>query len=187
VFLTLQLYPSVSCIPVNAEEKKLDIFIGPPTDLQTQKLAQVRGKNNLCAALFLRGGCTTSKHCSFGHDPTGVDDDVPCAFRYFLRTRGCARKGACRLEDCTWGHVCSRSACAGDSQSRREGVCYLTRHAHDMDCNVLQWVPKDESAPNTFEKMAKTREGENAVSRAAAVIKESAMGDLQGPVHGRTN
>ena len=110
-------------IPVNAEGERLDIFMEPPTGLQSHKLTKFRAKNSLCAALFLRGGCTTSEHCPYSHNPAGVDDDVLYAFRYFLRVRGCAKKGACRIGDCTWGHVCSRPACAGGSQSRREGVC----------------------------------------------------------------
>ena len=100
-----------------------------------------------------------------------VDDDVLYAFRHFLRARGCGKKGNCRIEDCTWGHVCSRSACAGDSQSRREGSCCLTRHAHEMDCKASHWIPADRSAADTFENMAKARDEEYAASRAAASNK----------------
>jgi hypothetical protein len=90
----------------------------------------------LCNNYQLNGQCDSGPSCKYDHSP--IDDGTRLALERLARSLPCSRRGGCRLEFCTSGHICQESACQHYGGKK---ACRMPYAAHFEKFEVASFVP----------------------------------------------
>ncbi len=66
-------------------------------------------RRRVCNSFHLSGSCDSGDRCAFDHEP--LDDDCLPALESLALSQPCTRRGGCRLDGCTHGHICQNLEC----------------------------------------------------------------------------
>lgn len=141
VYFELLLLPRKRDIPegfvaINDKNHRVDAYI-PPTsaDIISRLKARV-DKRRVCNSLHLFRFCDAGDRCEYDHGH--LDDEFLPALESLARSQPCPRRGACRVETCTHGHICQNPEC-----KHRGGkvFCRLPYQAHKEPLTNVRFVP----------------------------------------------
>jgi hypothetical protein len=136
--LTLPKEKNGNLIPVNSTGHRLDIWLpaASNTDYSAYSV-RVTQQGKLCNDYQLKGYCTKGgTNCILDHNP--IPKDIKLVLKHMVRSYPCSRRGDCRREDCSMGHIYFLDKC--DSSKR---YCRLNNSMHGIDPVVAKWVPAD--------------------------------------------
>ncbi|KAK4462105.1 hypothetical protein QBC42DRAFT_84035 [Cladorrhinum samala] len=125
-------------IAVNANNHRLDPYI-PPPDSDTAALLKARtDKRRVCNSFLLNGSCDAGLECNYDHSP--MDPACLSALESLARSQPCPKRGACKKESCTHGHICQVLNC-----KHRGGkvYCKIPYTSHLEDLNVARYIQVD--------------------------------------------
>ncbi|GAB1317864.1 CCCH zinc finger DNA binding protein [Madurella fahalii] len=123
-------------IAVNKANYRLDAYL-PPVSAETIGRLKARvDKKRVCNSFHLNGYCDAGDRCEYDHEP--LEEEFLPALESLARSQPCPRRGGCRLETCTHGHICQCKEC-----KHRGGkvYCKLPYLAHLEDLDVADFVP----------------------------------------------
>jgi len=97
-------------------------------------------KRRVCNSFHLSGSCDAGDRCGFDHEP--LDEDCLPALEVLALSQPCTRRGGCRLDGCTHGHICQNPEC-----KHRGGKAYcripVLSHLESLaDTRYVPAVPK---------------------------------------------
>ncbi|KAL2118895.1 hypothetical protein VTJ04DRAFT_5854 [Mycothermus thermophilus] len=123
-------------VPINDNNFRLDCYLGPVSAEVQNRLKSIIEKRKLCNSYHLQGSCDIGDKCPFGHTP--IEPELLPALELLARSQPCPRRGACRLEGCTHGHICQNPEC-----KYRGGkvYCRLPVGCHREKLVVAEYVP----------------------------------------------
>ncbi|KAG7294126.1 hypothetical protein NEMBOFW57_004190 [Staphylotrichum longicolle] len=124
------------CVAVNDNNYRLDPYLPPINpDVMSRLKARV-DKRRVCNSFHLQGSCDAGDRCEYDHEP--LEPEFLPALESLARSQPCPRRGACRLEGCTHGHICQNSEC-----KHRGGkvYCKLPYLSHLEAPAVARYVP----------------------------------------------
>ncbi|KAL2266712.1 hypothetical protein VTJ83DRAFT_6064 [Remersonia thermophila] len=96
-------------VPVNCDDHRLDCYLEPVTTAVETRLRKRIEQKKLCNAYHLANFCGSGDRCEFDHEP--LEADLLAALERLARAHPCPRRGACRVEGCTHGHICQNLKC----------------------------------------------------------------------------
>ncbi|KXX77112.1 hypothetical protein MMYC01_205401 [Madurella mycetomatis] len=123
-------------IPVNKTGHRLDAYL-PSVSAETISRLKARvDKKRVCNSFHLNGSCDAGDRCEYDHEP--LEEKFLPALESLARSQPCPRRGGCRLDTCTHGHICQCKEC-----KHRGGKvhCKLPYLAHLEDLAVAGFVP----------------------------------------------
>lgn len=135
-------------IPVNKNNYRLDAHL-PPVNAETLSRLKARvDKRKVCNMFHLNGFCDAGDRCEYDHEP--IEEEFLPALESLAHSQPCPRRGACRLDSCTHGHICQTKDC-----KHRGGkvYCKLPYLAHLEDLAVADYAPsvtKQGRKPSNF-------------------------------------
>lgn len=137
----LMLLPTAKDIPdgyvmVNDNNHRLDPGL-PVVSADVIDRLKVRvNKKRVCNSFHLHGFCDAGDGCEYDHEP--LDQELLPALAALARSMPCPRRGGCRLEGCSQGHVCQIPDC-----THRGGkvYCKLPYLSHLQPLTVARHVP----------------------------------------------
>lgn len=144
------------CIAVNANNHRLDPYITPPDSDTVARLKGRIDKRRVCNNFLLNGSCDSGLECSYDHSP--LDQACLSALESLARSQPCPKRGACKKEGCTHGHICQVLNC-----KHRGGkvYCKLPYASHMEDLAVSKYVQVDNKDRRT--SPTHTHSSENSV------------------------
>lgn len=151
-------------IPLNKDDKRLDIAMGPPTTKVWVLYNAACENKKPCIRYHLNAAC--GPYCLFDHNP--VKEEVKYAMRFKEISKPCSWGGDCRRAGCLRGHICQSNKCKGPYS------CLMGLKLHGVDMDVVKWVePFMRPGVNAHGGSESPRPAEPAVNETAeAVIKE---------------
>jgi hypothetical protein len=97
------------CVAVNRNGYRLDPY-SPPINANVMSRLKARvDKRRVCNSFHLQGVCDAGDRCEYDHEP--LEADFLPALEALARSQPCPRRGTCRLEGCTHGHICQNPEC----------------------------------------------------------------------------
>ncbi|ORY08516.1 hypothetical protein BCR34DRAFT_569763 [Clohesyomyces aquaticus] len=123
-------------IPLNKDNKRIDIYIKPPTQAEWAVYNDRFRRQKPCNSHHLQGGCTTF-NCPYDHSP--LEPEAHHCLKYVLKCNPCPKKGACRAADCFYGHICQKDECVGHIKG-----CKMKADLHNVDPKMISLVPAEE-------------------------------------------
>src|SRR3569833_622136 len=141
--------PSKEAVPqgsvaVNKNDYRLDPYIAPASLESASRFKARIEKRRLCNQFQLNGSCMVGELCEYDHDP--LEAHLKPVLESFARSRPCSRRGSCRNEFCTQGHVCQNSAC---KYRGGKAFCKLPGPSHAEDLAVARFVPANGQEPRS--------------------------------------
>jgi hypothetical protein len=121
----------------------------PPTEGEWDMYNDRFRRKKPCNTFHLTGICM-SFNCVFDH--TMLSSVELQVLKYILKCHLCPRKGACRLENCFYGHLCQKDGCTGQMKG-----CKMKPEAHAVDPIQASVVPalrdgEEEDEERNFEE-----------------------------------
>ncbi len=124
------------CVAVNDKGYRLDpYFVQASPDMVSRLKARV-DKRKVCNSFHLQGSCDAGDRCEFDHEP--MEADFLLALESLARSQPCTRRGACRLEGCTHGHICQNLECR---HRGGKAYCKLPYLSHMEDLTPTRFPP----------------------------------------------
>lgn len=123
-------------VPVNKNQHRLDFYMAPASLEDWAAFNGRAARHKLCNNYHLTGVCSNGLDCQYDHGP--ISPGVKQCLQHVARSLPCSRRGACRLTNCSQGHICQRPDC-----KHRGGktFCKVPFAAHNQDLHVAQYVP----------------------------------------------
>jgi len=108
------LLPTAKDIPdgyvmVNDNNHRLDPGLPVVSADVIDRLKERVHKKRVCNSFHLQGFCDAGDGCEYDHEP--LDQELLPALAALARSMPCPRRGGCRLEGCSQGHVCQIPDC----------------------------------------------------------------------------
>ena len=128
------------CVAVNESGHRLDAYLPPSSANLVARLMVRIDKRRVCNSFQLQGSCDAGDRCEFDHEP--LEPELLTPLESLARSQPCPRKGACRLEGCTHGHICQNPEC---KYRRGKAYCKLPYLAHIESLTAVHYpasVPK---------------------------------------------
>ncbi|KAL2163262.1 hypothetical protein VTH06DRAFT_5318 [Thermothelomyces fergusii] len=124
------------CVMVNENNHRLDPSLPVVSaDVMDRLLARIK-KRQVCNKFHLQGSCEAGDRCEYDHEP--LESDLVPALARLARSQPCTRRGECRQDSCTRGHICQNLEC------RHRGgklMCKLPYYVHTEPLMVARYVP----------------------------------------------
>lgn len=123
-------------VALNKNEHRLDPYIVPSAPDIISRLRTRVNKQRLCNNYHLKGHCDAGNSCPYNHEP--LNAELKRALESLAYTHPCHRRGGCRFETCTSGHICQNQDC-----KRRGGKanCKMPYLSHNEDFLVARYAP----------------------------------------------
>jgi len=124
------------CVAVNGNNYRLDPYVPPVSPDVISRLKARVDKRRVCNSFHLQGACDAGDRCEYDHEP--LEPEFLPALESLARSQPCPRRGACRLDGCTHGHICQNPEC-----KHRGGkvYCKLPYLSHVEDLAVARYLP----------------------------------------------
>ncbi|KAK4122057.1 hypothetical protein N657DRAFT_554160, partial [Parathielavia appendiculata] len=127
-------------VAVNENNYRLDPYLAPVSASVMGRLKARVDKRRVCNSFQLQGICDAGDRCEYDHEP--LDAEFLPALEALARTQPCPRRGACRLVECTHGHICQNMDCKHRGGKAYCKLPYLS-HLEDLrDVRYSHGVPK---------------------------------------------
>lgn len=123
-------------IPLNKDNQRLDAHIRAPTQEEWAIYNGRFRKQKPCNSFHLQRVCTTFG-CPYDHNE--LEPEARHALEYVLKCQSCPRKGACRVSDCFYGHLCQKDDCIGQMKG-----CKMRADLHKVDPKLKSMVPAED-------------------------------------------
>ncbi|KAL1836328.1 hypothetical protein VTJ49DRAFT_5299 [Mycothermus thermophilus] len=123
-------------VPVNNNNYRLDCYLEPVSTAIGNRLKSRIDKKKLCNSHHLSGSCNAGDKCEYDHER--IDADVLPALERLARAQPCPRRGTCRLEGCTHGHICQNIKCRYHGG---KDYCRLPAASHHEVYAAARYVP----------------------------------------------
>ncbi|KAK4040812.1 hypothetical protein C8A01DRAFT_15374 [Parachaetomium inaequale] len=128
------------CVAVNANNYRLDPYQPPiSADVMSRLKARV-DKRRVCNSFHLQGACDAGDRCEYDHEP--LEPEVLPALLSLARSQPCPRRGGCRLEGCSHGHICQNPECKHRGGKAYCKLPYLSHLEPLGDARFPPSVPK---------------------------------------------
>jgi hypothetical protein len=130
-------------IPLNKSQLRIDPYLPFPSQ-QAWKIYNARfAKAKPCNAFHLQQNCSNF-NCPFDHSE--LEPETKQVLGYVVRCNPCPRKGACRKNDCFYGHLCQKDGCNGQTNGGGSKTCRFKPDLHYAaeECKVGSLVPAEE-------------------------------------------
>ncbi|KAL2135303.1 hypothetical protein VTI74DRAFT_9071 [Chaetomium olivicolor] len=123
-------------VPVNNNKHRIDAYLPTPSAETMSRLKTRVAKRRVCNSFHLNGSCDAGDRCEYDHEP--LDADLLTALEPLARTQPCTRRGECRLDTCTHGHICQNMEC---KHRGGKAYCRFPFMVHCEDLIVAEYVP----------------------------------------------
>ncbi|KAL2020317.1 hypothetical protein VTK56DRAFT_8545 [Thermocarpiscus australiensis] len=124
------------CVAVNNNNYRLDVYVPPAGAATISRLKSRVDKRRVCNSFHLNGFCDAGDLCEYDHGP--LEDEFLPALELLARSQPCPRRGACRLDVCTHGHICQNLEC---KHRGGKAYCKLPYLSHLEDLAVARYLP----------------------------------------------
>ncbi|KAK3374735.1 hypothetical protein B0H63DRAFT_549016 [Podospora didyma] len=123
-------------VPVNQNLFRLDPYLTAANREVPAALWTRITKRAICNSFQLYGYCQAGSSCEFDHSP--LEDKYMPALWALARSQPCSKRGECRNEHCTKGHICQNLSCR-----RRGGKvhCKIPYVSHIEDLSLWKYTP----------------------------------------------
>ncbi|AEO68290.1 d4bad0f5-b61c-42d7-94dc-d939106025be [Thermothielavioides terrestris] len=118
----------LGCVAVNKNNYRLDPRLAPVSADVIGRLKARVDKRRVCNSFHLQGSCDSGDRCEYDHEP--LEPEFLPALESLARSQPCPRRGACRVEGCTHGHICQNPEC---KHRGGKAYCKIPYHAHLED------------------------------------------------------
>ena len=124
------------CVAVNDTGHRLDAYLPPANPDLIGRLKARIDKRRVCNSFQLQGFCDAGDRCDFDHEP--LEPELLAPLESLAQSQPCPRKGACRLEGCTHGHICQNPECRYRSG---KAYCKLPYLSHIESLTAVHFPP----------------------------------------------
>ncbi|KAL2174903.1 uncharacterized protein P884DRAFT_248989 [Thermothelomyces heterothallicus CBS 202.75] len=124
------------CVMVNENNHRIDPRLPFASAGVINRLKTRVNKRRICNRFHLQGFCEAGDRCEYDHET--LDQDLLPALVRLARSQPCPRRGECRLEGCSRGHICQNLECR-----HRGGKlhCRIPYSAHLEPLIVARYIP----------------------------------------------